>query len=120
MKARPINNNPIVVSKSKEQKALDAEICKMVVELNNEFNIDIDAAILWTLHEYLGLGPKRLRGFWEAFKSTRADMIKHYEMPDDFAWLCRQKLKDIGVDVKAWNDELTQEDIDILPSTENK
>lgn len=30
-------------------------------------------------------------------------MIKRYEMPDDYTRLCMSKLKEIGVDVEAWN-----------------
>lgn len=30
-------------------------------------------------------------------------------MPDDGAWLCQRKLKDIGVDVEEWNKEVNDE-----------
>lgn len=32
-------------------------------------------------------------------------LIQHYEMPDDYTWLCKEELKKIGVDVEAWNRE---------------
>ena len=32
-------------------------------------------------------------------------LIQHYEMPDDYTWLCKEQLKKIGVDVEAWNRE---------------
>lgn len=32
-------------------------------------------------------------------------IIQHYEMPDDYTWLCKEQLKKIGVDVEAWNRE---------------
>lgn len=66
---------------------------------------DIDAMVLYTLMVHLGFGPKRLRRFYEAFSAEHDRLIQHYEMPDDYTWLCKEKLKEIGVDVEAWNKE---------------
>lgn len=90
---------------AKERKALDIEINRQILEADKRYTNDIDAMVLYVLHKHLGFGYKRLRLFWEAFKAEHKELREHYEMPDDNAWLARQKLKDIGVDVEAWNAE---------------
>ena len=54
---------------------------------------DIDAMVLYTLAVHLGFGPKRLRRFYEAFAAEHDRLIQHYEMPDDYTWLCKEELK---------------------------
>lgn len=106
MKARVWNGNPVGAElTSKEQKALDKEIMKRIVELDTQHSNDVDAMILYTLHVHFGFGKKRLREFYDALSTEHQQLIKHYEMPDDVPWLCKQKLKDIGVDVEEWNAE---------------
>ena len=36
---------------SAEQKAIDAEIAKQIVEMDLQFEMDRDSSILWMLHE---------------------------------------------------------------------
>lgn len=90
---------------NKERKAMEEEINRQIVEADERYSLDLDAMVLYTLHVHLGFGKKRLRSFWEAFQREHDALTKHYEMPNDFAWLCRRKLLQIGVDVKAWNEE---------------
>lgn len=76
----------------------------------------VDATLLYTLHETLGLGKKRLRRVWEAMIRNRIAFREFYrdgaskyeEQPtgqniEDFA--IHDVLKRIGVDVKAWEAE---------------
>lgn len=88
-----------------EKKAMDMEINRQIVEADRRYTNDIDAMVLYTLHVHLGFGVKRLRRFYEAFSAEHDRLIQHYEMPDDYVWLCKEKLKEIGVDVEAWNRE---------------
>ena len=88
-------------------KATKAEIKKQVLLANEQYDIDIDTVVLYTLHTHLGFGKKRLRRFWEALKTNRDEMVKHYQMPDDYPWLCRKALEAIGVDIKEWNDAVS-------------
>ena len=37
-------------------------------------------------------------------------LIRYYQMPDDYTWLCKEMLKRIGVDVEAWNKERKEPD----------
>ena len=79
---------------AKEQKAIDAEI---------------HALILWLLHEKFGFGKKRLRAFYDSFSTELDALVKRYEMGDeDKAWLCAYKLKQYGIDIAEWNEEVRE------------
>lgn len=84
---------------------MNVEINRQIAESERQHANDLDALILYALHVHLGLGKKRLRRFYEAFTAEHNKLIEHYEMPDDNAWLANMKLKEIGVDVAAWNAE---------------
>lgn len=88
-----------------ERKAMEMEINRQIIEADKRYTDDIDAMVLFTLSVHLGFGAKRLRRFYNAFAAEHDRLIQHYEMPDDYVWLCKQKLKEIGVDVEAWNKE---------------
>jgi len=88
-----------------EKKAMEIEINRQIIESDRKYANDIDASVLYALHVSEGFGEKRLKRFYENFAKAHEQLIKHYEMPDDDAWLCKQKLKEIGVDIEAWNRE---------------
>jgi len=91
-----------------QRKAMDAEIRKRVLEVDEEWSIDADAVVLWTLHVCFGFGQKRLRRFWEACLKEHKRLREYYELPpEDSGWLYRRKLQEIGVDVKGWYKELS-------------
>lgn len=46
---------------AKEQKAIDAEILRQCAEYDKKNANEVDAVILWLLHEKFGFGKKRLR-----------------------------------------------------------
>ena len=88
-----------------EQKALDIEMRKSAVKENMKYNTDFDASFLYCLHIKTHWGKKRLREFWEDFSKVRKELQEWYMLDDtydDVNWVCRQKLKDIGVDVEQW------------------
>lgn len=87
------------------EHGMDMEINRQIIEADKRYTDDIDAMVLYTLAVHLGFGPKRLRRFYEAFAAEHDRLIQHYEMPDDYTWLCKEQLKKIGVDVEAWNRE---------------
>ena len=62
-----------------EERALDQEIKKQIVENDRAFDMDKESSILWMLH------------------------TQHYLMEQaDDGWLARKKLKDIGCDIEEW------------------
>ena len=90
-----------------EQKAIDIELCKIAAEYNRANANEIDAMVLWILHQEFGFGPSRLRRFHKLFQDGIENLARHYEMDAviDAPWLCNHKLKEYGVDIEAWNKE---------------
>ena len=89
-----------------EKKALTTEIHRQVAEFDRQNKVNVEACILWALHELLGFGPKRLRRFYLDFIRYYSALLDHYEMEDDNAFLALRALKDYGIDVEAWNREV--------------
>ena len=86
-----------------EKKAMNMEIQRQLVEYERKHTIELEAIVLWVLHEQLGFGEKRLRRFHDSFTPEVEALLKRSEMDDsDEAWLCTRKLKDIGVDIEKW------------------
>lgn len=95
---------------AKEKAALDKEIDRQIVEHDRQFDMDKESSILWMLHKEFGFGPKRLRKAWELLWAASEELRKYYELEHgDEAWISRQKLKDIGVDIEQWYKELDAE-----------
>ena len=86
------------------KKAMDIEIRRQLAEYDLKHANELDATILWHLHEEFGFGPKRLKQFYDTFAVRLNELIKHYEMTDsDMVWLCTYKLKQYGIDIEEWN-----------------
>lgn len=90
-----------------EQKAMDMEIQRQCAEYDRKHMDEIDAMILWTLHEEFGFGETRLRRFHNAFVKRFKDLIERFEITDDegILWLYTKLLRDEGIDISKWNDE---------------
>ena len=90
-----------------ERKAMEMEIKRQMAEFDQKNLREIDAIILWELHEQFGFGPKRLKQFYQSFHERIKELINRYELEDsDAAWLCTQKLKDVeGIDLDEWAKE---------------
>lgn len=87
-----------------ERKAMNMEIQRQLAEYDRKHMNEIDAIVLWQLHAQFGFGATRLRRFYERFKAEYLDLVKRYEMEEsDNIWLNTYKLKEIGVDIEAWN-----------------
>lgn len=87
-----------------EKKAMDIEIRRQLAEYDLKHANELDAMILWNLHEEFGFGPKRLKQFYDTFAVRLDELIKHYEMTDsDMVWQCMYKLKQYGIDIEEWN-----------------
>lgn len=82
----------------------------------NAYACAIDETLLYTLHEVLGFGPKRLRRVWEAMIKNRIAFRQFYrdgtdkyqeqvtgQNVEDHAIV--RALMEIGVDIKAWERE---------------
>ena len=89
-----------------EQKAIDIEVNKHVLEVDKEYQIQLFIEVLYTLYASEGYGKKRLHRFLSALMKEHDNLVNRYQMPDDFDWLAEKKLKDAGVDVRQWVDDL--------------
>lgn len=88
-----------------EQKAIDIEIKNQLAEWDKKNLHEIDAVILLALHDEFGFGVTRLRQFYNAFSTSIDALIKRYELedtPEDKIWLAQNRLKDLGIDIEAW------------------
>lgn len=89
-----------------EKRAMNLEIQRQLAEYDARHNIELDAIILWELHEQFGFGPKRLKKFYDAFSKATDELIKRYEMEDaEKVWLCTYMLKRYGIDIEKWHSE---------------
>ena len=89
-----------------EQKALKEEINRQLASNMVRLEAEINALVLWGLHEQLGFGAVRLKKFFDYFSVSLRELSRHYEMSDvEQSWLCKRKLKEIGVDVEQWTNE---------------
>lgn len=107
MKVRKISGKILgATMSSAEKKAMELEIQRQLAEYDRKHLIEIDAVILWVLHDRFGFGPKRLRQYYDSFRACIDALINRYEMDTgENVWLCTQMLKRIGVDVEEWHRE---------------
>ena len=92
----------------KEQKALDAEINRQLIERHSKFADDVDYMIMRILHDEFGFGLTRLRRFYEAFFANNTELVKHYENPDAGAYIAREEMNKIGCNIEKWNRERSE------------
>ena len=83
---------------------MDIEIKRQIAEYDRKHLKEIDAMILWQLHEQFGFGPKRLKQFYDALAKPIDELVKRCEM-DDQIWLCTYMLRKYGVDIEQWEKE---------------
>lgn len=90
-----------------EKRAMNLEISRQILELDEQSTVDFDAMVLYTLMAYYGWKKKRLRKFWNAFVAEHKALREFYQMEGvgDNGWLAHHKLKEIGVDVRQWYKE---------------
>lgn len=87
-----------------EKKAMDMEIRRQLEEYNRNNADNIDAMILWHLHEEFGFGKKRLMRFYETFSSHMKEVSDYYLLEENkMPWLYKEKLKQYGIDVAELN-----------------
>ena len=89
---------------NKMRKALMDEVNKQTGENVRNLSLNLQALVLWSLHEQLGFGKKRLLRFQKAFAPLIEDLQKFYQVTDanDTEFICLYKLKnEVGIDVEA-------------------
>lgn len=90
------------------KEALQTEIHNRLVEQERKVSIDIDTSVLWVLHVKYGWGKQRLKTFYNALFEEHRNVRQFYGIDDVYPE--RMKLKERGIDVEAWYDELFTRD----------
>ena len=88
--------------------AMVHEINQQILEKDKEYQLDIDTMVLWSLKQFAGWGPKKLRAFYLFMFKEHLRMREFYELDDLYPE--RHKLKEKGVDIEAWYSELFDEE----------
>ena len=113
MKAR-VRSGTLKMNKE-VREALEAEADRMakeaIAEMNRDNEEELDAMVLYILHEEFGFGEKRLRRFYDRFTQGLRDLGERYDMNeyDDRLWLCQKKLREAGIDISKWKGEKEDE-----------
>jgi hypothetical protein len=88
---------------NRERKALEAEINRQTAKNVKDLSLNLQALVLWQLHEQLGFGKKRLLRFQKAFLPMIKELQRFYELENasETDFVCKYKLKnEVGIDVE--------------------
>lgn len=91
-----------------EQKAMDVEINRQLIEKHAEFVDDVDYMVMRILHDHFGFGLTRLRRFYDLFNADNDALVKHYEMADAGSYIARKEMNEIGCNIEKWNNERSE------------
>lgn len=104
MNVRIQRSTPLKLTKG-QQKALDAEVNRQLKEKKNEFLMDADAMILYTLHKEFGFGKQRLIKFFKTFINDYEKFIDEYDV--EGRWMAAYRLKEAtGLDIEELHKEM--------------
>ena len=88
------------------KKKVQKEIHKELVEANEEYELELDALVLWVLHSVFGFGHVRLSRFYDAVMRERKRLHDYYqprvsdESDNDIEYhVAKLRLRDYGFDV---------------------
>lgn len=83
-----------------EMKALEGSIREQISKSVDSLKGNIEAIVLWQLHEQFGFGVKRLEAFLEGFQPALQELNDFYGLTDvdDTECACIHSLKSIGFD----------------------
>lgn len=94
--------NAIVQRKlsNSQMQALKGEIRSTIASSIGKLSGNIEAIVLWQLHEQKGLSVKQLEKFLEGFRPALQELMDFYgiESTEDVEFACVQNLKSIGFD----------------------
>lgn len=91
----------------KERKALERELNIQTAKNVKNLSLNLQALVLWNLHQQCGFGKKRLLEFQKAFLPAIEELQKFYmvEDADETEFVLLYKLKnEVGIDVRELNE----------------
>lgn len=90
------------------REAMMHEINQQILQKDKEYQLDFDTMVLWSLKQFAGWGPKKLKAFYYFMFKEHLRMREFYELDDLYPE--RHKLKERGVDIEEWYSELFDEE----------
>lgn len=87
---------------SKERKAMQAEIDRQTAQNVKNLSSNLQALVLWSLHEQLGFGQRRLLEFQQRFLPLIKELQDFYEASsaEETEFICKYKLRqECGINV---------------------
>ena len=83
-----------------EMKARERAIRKQIASSVDGLKANIEAIVLWQLHEQFGFGAKKLEAFLEGFQPALQELNEFYGLTDvdETECACVHNLKSIGFD----------------------
>ena len=94
---------------AKEKAIIDEVLRKQFMEMNEKNFHEVDAVIIYILHNRLGISKKKLHDFYLAFREEFRAMQERYELEkSENLWLYTNLLKDQGIDIDAWAKEVSE------------
>lgn len=88
---------------NKQMKALCDEVNRQTAKNVKNLSQNLQAMVLWCLHEHLGFGKKRLMRFQKAFMPMIQELQDFYlaENAEETQFVCKYRLKhEVGIDVE--------------------
>lgn len=113
-----VKSEPVLLMKPSEigkaatqgvgRDAMIHEIDQQILQKDREYQLDLDTMVLWSLKQFAGWGPKKLKDFYYFMFKEHLRMREFYELDDLYPE--RHKLKEGGVDIEEWYSELFDEE----------
>lgn len=88
------------------REAMMHEIYQQCLDADARLSLDLDTVVIWTLYQCYGWRDKRLHDFYLAMAAEHRRMREYYET--DTPYPERSKLKDKGIDIQKWQEEVLQ------------
>jgi hypothetical protein len=94
-----------------QKKAMMGEVNRQIAESVSGLSTNFVAVMLWELHEQKGWGKKQLLDFHKKFVPALKELQEYYLMntAQETDFICKYKLKEIGIDVDKLDDILNIE-----------
>ena len=88
------------------QEMIDRKVCERILEIDMNYTLDLDTMVIWTLYQR---GHRRgwLKKFYLDMFRWHRKLRAHYEISECFPE--RLILKEKGIDVEAWFNEMFDE-----------
>lgn len=115
---KKVKSEPVLLMKPSEigkaatqgvgREAMMHEINQQILQSDKEYQLDLDTMVLWSLKQFAGWGPKKLKAFYYFMFKEHLRMREFYELDDLYPE--RHKLKEKGVDIEEWYKDLFDEE----------